>query len=282
MFQGKWLYRERLYIYCEILHAWSISILAALFKNLDMTRHVLIIILFFYSFSLFAQTKMRTIQELINTTDPGWAIVEQMIDSATNKVEVLPVDTNNAKNALYKTQVTTRSPMGAIIYMTGGILIDNGWIRILGSGSNRLTRTLPDWNKGKSITEFGQPAPFLLIADDAMGGFFLLNGGGLGEDLGKTYYLSADNLEYEPLGLSYTDFLYFCFNDNLDEFYKGYRWTNWNEEVSKLEGDKVFSFFPYLWTEEGKDINKNHRKAVPIEELYHFHLDLRKQLGISE
>ncbi|MBK6963185.1 MAG: DUF2625 domain-containing protein [Bacteroidales bacterium] len=225
---------------------------------------------------------MRTIQELINTTDPGWAIVEQMIDSATNKVEVLPVDTNNAKNALYKTQVTTRSPMGAIIYMTGGILIDNGWIRILGSGSNRLTRTLPDWNKGKSITEFGQPAPFLLIADDAMGGFFLLNGGGLGEDLGKTYYLSADNLEYEPLGLSYTDFLYFCFNDNLDEFYKGYRWTNWNEEVSKLEGDKVFSFFPYLWTEEGKDINKNHRKAVPIEELYHFHHDLRKQLGISE
>ena len=205
-----------------------------------------------------------------------------MIVSAKNKVEVLPVDTNKAKNALYKTQVTTRSPMGAIIYMTGGILIDNGWIRILGSGHDRLTRTLPDWNKGKSFAEFGQPAPFLLIADDAMGGFFLLNGGGLGEDLGKTYYLAADNLEYEPLGLNYTDFLYFCFNNNLDEFYKGYRWKNWKEEVSKLDGDKVFSFFPYLWTEEGKDINKNSRKAVPVEELYNLHLDFRTQLGIPE
>jgi hypothetical protein len=225
---------------------------------------------------------MRTTQELINTTDPGWTLVKEMIVSAKNKVEVLPVDTNKAKNALYKTQVTTRSPMGAIIYMTGGILIDNGWIRILGSGHDRLTRTLPDWNKGKSFAEFGQPAPFLLIADDAMGGFFLLNGGGLGEDLGKTYYLAADNLEYEPLGLNYTDFLYFCFNNNLDEFYKGYRWKNWKEEVSKLDGDKVFSFFPYLWTEEGKDINKNSRKAVPVEELYNLHLDFRTQLGIPE
>jgi hypothetical protein len=247
-----------------------------------MTRLSVIIIISFFSLTLFAQTKMRTTQELINTTDPGWTIVKEMIDSAKNKIVVLPVDTNKAKDALYKTQVTTRSPMGAIIYMTGGILIDNGWIRILGSGNNRLTRTLPDWNEGKTITEVGKPAPFLLIANDAIGGFFLLNCGGLGEDLGKIYYFAPDNLEYEPLGLTYTDFLYFCFNNNLDEFYNGYRWTNWKAEVSKLDGDKVFSFFPYLWTKEGKDINKNTRNEVPVEELYNFHLDLRKQPGIEE
>jgi len=75
---------------------------------------------------------MRQVEELINKTDPGWIFVDEWIKSAKNKVEILSVDTTKAKDALYKTQVTTRSPMGAIIYMTGGLLIDDGWIRILG------------------------------------------------------------------------------------------------------------------------------------------------------
>ena len=86
------------------------------------------------SVTIFAQYKMRPVDALINRTDPGWMVVKEWIDSAKNKVEVLPVDTLKAKNALYKTQVTTRSIMGAIVFSTGGILIDDGWIRILGSG----------------------------------------------------------------------------------------------------------------------------------------------------
>jgi hypothetical protein len=245
-----------------------------------MTKLLTITALTFFSLTTLAQTKMRSLNELINKADPGWAFVKEWIDSAKNKIEILPVDTAKANDALYKTQVTTRSPMGAVVYMTGGLLIDNGWIRILGSGNSKLKRTLPDWNKGKALKEFGQAAPFLLIADDAMGGFFLLNGGGLGKDLGKVYYLSPDNLEYEALDLTYTDFLNFCFNNNLDEFYKGYRWTNWKEEVSKLDGDQVYNFFPTLWTKEGKDINKVSRKPVPVEEQYNLNIDFRKQLGI--
>jgi hypothetical protein len=230
----------------------------------------------------FAQTTMRSLEELINKTDPGWTFVKQWIDDAKNKVEILPVDPEKANDALYKTQVTTRSPMGAIVYMTGGLLIDNGWIRILGSGHSKLNRNLPEWNKGKSFKEFGEPPSFLLIADDAMGGFFLLNGGGLGEDLGKVYYFSPDNLKYEPLNLSYSDFLNFCLNNDLDDFYKGYRWTNWKEEVSNLSGDQIFNFFPPLWTKEGKDINKVSRSPVPVDEQYNLNLDFRKQLGLDE
>lgn len=76
----------------------------------------------------------------------------------------------------------------------------------------KLNRTLPDWNKGKSFNEFGERPPFLLIADDAVGGFFALNGGQLGKDPGKVYYLSPDNLQWESLNISYSDFLDFCFN----------------------------------------------------------------------
>jgi hypothetical protein len=192
-----------------------------------MTRLSIATILALITLTATAQNKMRPVEELINKNDPGWTLVKDWIKSAKNKVEILPVDTTKAKDALYKTQVTTRSPMGAVVYMTGGLLIDNGWIRILGSGSEKLNRTLPDWNKGKSFKEFGDAPTFLLIADDAIGGFYLLNGGGLGKDLGKVYYFSPDDLEYEPLDITYTEFLQFCFNGDLDKFYKGNRWTTW-------------------------------------------------------
>jgi hypothetical protein len=247
-----------------------------------MTRLFIAIILTFFTLTTTAQNKMRPVDELINKTDPGWTFVKDWIKSAKNKVEILTADTAKAKEALYKTQVTTRSPMGAVIYMTGGLLIDDGWIRILGSGNPKLSRTLPDWNKAKAFKEFGESPLFLLIADDAIGGFYILNGGGLGKDLGKVYYFSPDNLEYEPLDITYTEFLQFCFNTDLDKFYKGNRWTKWRNEVSKLDGDKVFNFFPFLWTKEGKDINKNSRKPIPIGEQYSLNLDMRKQLGLDK
>ena len=247
-----------------------------------MKRKLLLISLILITFVTTGQNKMKKAEELIDKKDPGWVIVESWIKTAKNKVEILPVDELKAKEALFHTQVTTRSPMGAIVFMTGGLLIDDGWIRILGSGNSRFNRTLPDWNKGKSFNEFGETPPFLLIADDAIGGFYLLNGGGLGTDVGKIYYFSPDNLEYEQLDITYSEFLEFCFNNNLDKFYEGNRWNGWREEVSKLKGDEVFNFYPFLWTAEGSDINKSSRKIIPIQEQYSLNLDLRKQIGFEK
>lgn len=231
------------------------------------------------TFSSFSQAKMKPVNELIDEKDPGWKLVQEWIKEAKNKVEVLPADPQKAKDALYKTQVTTKSALGAVVYSTGGILIDNGWIRILGSGSTKLNRSLPDWNKGKSFKEFGEAPEFLLIADDAVGGFYLLNGGAFGNEIGKVYYFAPDNLEYEALDITYSDFLQFCFNNDLEKFYEGSRWENWKKEVAVLEGDKVYNFYPFLWTDEGSDINKVSRKVIPIEEQYRLNVDLRKQLG---
>lgn len=245
-------------------------------------KHLTVVITFIlFATTAKAQNNMLTVEELIKT-DLGWILVYGWIAQAKNKVEMLPVDTAKAKDALYKTQVTTNSPMGGLIHKTGGLLIDNGWIRILGSGNTKLNRSLPDWNKGKSFNDFGEAPSFLLIADDAIGGFFLLNGGGLGEDLGKVYYFSPDNLEFEPLDITYTEFLQFCFNNDLSEFYDGMRWTNWREDVAALNGNEVFSFFPFLWTTEGSDINKCERKPVPVQEQYKLNLDMRKQIGLGK
>lgn len=222
---------------------------------------------------------MRPVEELINTKDPGWTIIRKMIDSATNKVELLPADSMRAITALYDLQITSRSSLGAIVLNTGGILIDHGWIRILGSGSARLDRGVMEWHR--KLYPAQNPG-YIIVADDAIGGFYLQNGGGLGDDIGKMYYFSPDNLEFEPMEYGYTEFLSFCFNGNLEGYYKGYRWKSWKTDVTALPGNKVFSFAPMLWTKEGKDIEKNTRAAVPVEEQYFFNLDLRKQLGLDK
>jgi len=247
-----------------------------------MKKILSILILVLAIHTAFAQYKMRSVDELINRKDPGWPVVKQWIDSAKNKVEILPVDTSKAKDALYKTQVTTRSVMGAIVYSTGGILIDGGWIRILGSGSAKMQRTLPDWNKGKAFNEFGEPPAFFLVADDAAGGYFAINYASFGKDLENMYYLSPDDLEWEPLDMNYEDFIWFCFSGDIKKFYKGIKWNSWQKDIQALKADEVFHILPPLWSKEGKDLEKSFRKPVPAEEQFFFNLALRKKMGLEK
>jgi hypothetical protein len=114
-----------------------------------------------------------------------------------------------------------------------------------------------------------------------VGGFFALNGGEFGEDIGRIYYLSPDNLEWEPLDLTYEAFLEFCFNGDLATFYSNLRWQGWQQDLANLHGDSVFNFFPTPWSKEGKDISKNTRKIVTVQEQYDFNIAARKQLGLD-
>lgn len=216
----------------------------------------------------------RPLADLINHQDPGWPLVQGWIAAAKNKVQVLPKTAARADSVLLAAQVTTRSPMGAVVYETGGIIVDNGWLRILGSGSPALSRDLMGWNKDKQ-------KGLLLVADDVLGGFFALNGGDFGQaTLGKIYYLSPDNLEWEPLDKGYSDFLVFCFSGNLNKFYDKMRWKNWQQEIATLDSNQGIACYPFLFTEEGKNINKTVRKGVPIKELWIFSNDMRRQLDI--
>lgn len=62
---------------------------------------------------------MKKAEELIDKNDPGWVIVKGWIKTAKNKVEILPVNELKAKEALFHTQVTISSPMGAICFYDG-------------------------------------------------------------------------------------------------------------------------------------------------------------------
>lgn len=223
--------------------------------------------------------KMKPLDQLINKQEPAWDFVKIWIKDAKNLVVVLPKDSVRADSALYQTQVTTRSPMGAIVYETGGILIDHGWIRILGSGCQRLNRSLMDWNKDKSYHNVGEQLSFLLIADDVLGGFFALNAGGIAQEgIGKVFYFAPDNLKWEQTEMSYTDFLTFCFFGDIYKFYEGYRWTNWTTDIDTLDGNLGISIYPFLWSKEGQaDINTNSRKPVPMQELWDLYFKDEKE-----
>lgn len=225
---------------------------------------------------------MRTLQELVNKDESGWSIIKEWIELAKNSVEILPCDRQNAEEALVNIQVTTRSLMGAIVYETGGLLIDNGWIRILGAGAGRMKRSLPNWNKGKTFDEYGEAAPYLLIADDAIGGFYALNGGFLGKDGGNIYYFAPDLLKWIPMNIGYSQFLLFCFETDMDQFYEGFRWTSWMDDVKGLHPDYSYSFHPFLWTEEGKDINTVSRKVISVEESYNFNMEMKHIINIQK
>lgn len=222
----------------------------------------------------------RSLKELVNLEEPGWVLVEGWIAEATNRVEVLPARERDRGDALVKTQVTTRSPMGAVIYETGGILIDNGWLRVLGSGHERLSRSLPDWNAtiGNELAQ-GAP-PFLLVADDVVGGFFAVDGGPLGAP-GSVFYFAPDTLQWESLNRGYGDFLYWCLTRNLNEYYSNARWDGWENEVAEITGDQGFSIYPPLFS-DGEPVGARSRKAVPVVELWNFANNAAKQLqGVS-
>ncbi len=222
---------------------------------------------------------MKTLEELINKEEPAWDLILDWVKNAENEYEILEKNKAFSEKELIKAQVTTRSTLGAIIYETGGILIDKGWIRILGSGHSKLNRRLMDWNKNKTYNNLGETSNYLLIADDVVGGYFAINSGGIGDEIGNIYYLAPDTLDWENLECGYTDFLYWCLNGNLSLFYENVRWKSWEDDMKKINGNQTYSFYPFLWTKEGKNIEKVEKKIIPIEENYNLIMEFKNKIG---
>jgi len=196
----------------------------------------------------------------------------QWVLDATNPVEVLPfTDVPTRDRALLEMQVTTRSPMGAIIYESGGILIDHGWLRILGSGHQRLPRSLPGWNFKRTFSVSGETPPFILVADDAVGGFFAVDGGGLGMEYAKVCYFAPRTLSWENTHLSYSEFIVWCFHGDLAGFYEDVRWLGWQKDIAMIRGDQAFSFYPFL-SFNGPTIAERSRRPCSLAEIYDLHV----------
>lgn len=215
---------------------------------------------------------MRTYEELLSS-DPAWPLLAADIERAP-RVTVLPRDPAAARACLEGLQVTTRSTLGALAHETGGLLVDHGWLRLLGSGHPRFTRTLGGWN-----ATLGVPlAEMVIVADDAIGGVFAINGGALGPARGNVYYYAPERLAWEDMGIGHSQLVSWAIEGDLATFYGEWRWPGWEREADALEPDRMIFLYPPPWTEQGKDVASVHRGTVPAAELYRVQWDLARQL----
>lgn len=212
--------------------------------------------------------KVRTYRELISD-DPAWSELATAA-SASGRVTILPRDEAAARACLERLQVTTRSTLGALAHETGGLLIDDGWLRVLGCGHPQLRRALGTWNE-----QLGIPvSDYLLIADDVVGGAFAINGGGLGTPIGNVFYFAPDALSWEDTELGHGAFLRWTFEGDIEAFYEGMRWPGWRDEIASVSGDQILSLVPPPWTAEGKDVATVSRRGVPALEIWHLQQEL--------
>lgn len=216
---------------------------------------------------------MRSLKELVNTEDPGWPLVQEWIATARNQVEVLGTDRARGEEVLFSLQVTTRSPMGAIALETGAILIDHGWLRFLGSGHERMRGNLRSWNTNKDHLQGG-----LVVAHDALGGFFALNGGAFPGKPGTAFYFAPDTPKWEATNKSYSELLTWALSGDLEMFYQNMRWPGWEDDISALTGDQGILIYPFLFAREGGSVAERSRHPVPMDELWRLHQDLDQPL----
>jgi hypothetical protein len=84
----------------------------------------------------------------------------------------------------------------------------------------------------------------LIVAFDAIGGFYAIDGRGLGGGPAEDQFLAPDTLECEPTGDQHGQWVEWAFNADLDEFYKDLRWPGWEDEVEALAPDQGLSLYP--------------------------------------
>lgn len=134
--------------------------------------------------------------------------------------------------------------MGALAHGSSGIVIDGGWLRVLGSGCEQMKRGIYSFNLGKSFSEAGQMPSYLLVADDILGGFFAINGGAFYGKAGNVFYYAPDSGEWEDTQLAYSQFLYWALCGDVSKFYELYRWERWRDDVSKFSLYRVMFVLP--------------------------------------
>lgn len=200
---------------------------------------------------------MKPLEQLINTQDDAIVQIQSWQQHADLSVIILPASANSGVQ-LQQLQISTHSVLGALVYHTGGVLIADGWLRFLGSGSDQLSRDVLSWNSDNS--------GYLLVADDLVGGFFAINGGALGNDVGDLYYLAPDSTEWEALEVGFGAFFEWSMSENLLQFYADLGIDSLLNEYRNNSCDQALYFYPPLWSKEGS-INSSEHRLVPVTEL---------------
>ena len=199
----------------------------------------------------------RSLEELVNVDAPAWPGLRVAFGTARNPVEILPPDRVRCASTLEALQVTVRSTLGAIAYETGGVLIDHGWLRLLGGGCERAAG-LADWNGLAGQPRVEGASGLCIVGYDLIGGFFALDGRADGEAI----YFAPDTLGWERLERGYTGLVQFLLGGDLDGYYP-LRWSGWQQEAEGVPFDLALSS----------------RRGIPARQVWSANQTFAEQLG---
>jgi hypothetical protein len=128
-------------------------------------------------------------------------------------------------------RVSAESTLGSIARETGGVLVDDGWFRLLGGGSERLP-SLTEW-AGIGGAPLVEPVDRgLCVAADAVGGFFVLLA-----QTNRVHSFLPDSLEWQDTGLGYSQFVHWTLYGDVDSFYGALR----ERERPRVAADEALS-----------------------------------------
>ncbi|MFE6911954.1 DUF2625 domain-containing protein [Streptomyces erythrochromogenes] len=233
---------------------------------------------------------MRGIDELVNVDDPAWPELQEVLRTSSVPVQVMPGDINEGRRCLLQMQVTGRSVLGALTLHTGGLLVDNGWLRVFGGGSASVADgRLPSLAQvNRFPTAFDPHWQPSRVGHDIVGGVFALNGGGPAAAgrpgaPGQMTYFAPDTLEWEAMEMGHSGWVSWLFSGRLETFYDGMRWPGWREEVAALAVGQGLSVYPFLWSKEAHaDLAATSRRPVPLREVLGVAADFARQMGPSD
>lgn len=229
---------------------------------------------------------MRRADELVTPEDDAWPEIEARIDQSELTVEVLPGDPHEGRACLEKLGITTASPLGAVVYHTGGLLIDHGWTRLLGGTASGGLPGLAEANGLISGEDTRDRAPSLLVGWDVLGGAILVNGSDAAAlrrpgKPGAVQHFHVDHLDWSGVGErnwkygKYLAYLLSPFSRRMNEFD---RWPGWEGEVEAVPLDCGLSVYPFPWsTEAREDMASTSRRPVAIAELFSRHGDFARR-----
>lgn len=233
---------------------------------------------------------MKTLNELVEVDTPSWPVLLDDLASSFTPVEILPPKPEQSEACLLQLQVSARSPLGAVVLNSGGLLLQGGWIRVFGGSSSGGPRGLPgmaEVNQFPATMEPSwRPVAGLVLAHDVLGGVYAINGvdsaeAGRPGEVGEVVYFSPQDLQWRGLEMGHSAWLGWLLAGGPADLYE--LWPDWRSELSELRTDQGISFFPFLWSAEAQeDIAATTRKPVSMNELLEMHHIFCEQMDVGD
>lgn len=208
---------------------------------------------------------------------PAWPELEQLIAGSAGAVAI-PCRREQGERVLVALQVTAASALGALALNSGGVSAGDGWFKLLGAGGSGLP-SLAEANGIGGANEWPATRGALVVAYDAVGGVFAIDGGGLGIAPGEVCYLGPDTLAWQGLGGGHSAFVAAALNGALADVFTDLRWEGCGDVVAALApGEAVFAY-PPPFSAEGRDAARVTRSVVPLSEAVAFYAEAAAQLS---